>query len=484
MPYHGIPCENLGVATIILSLADLGTAMPLQELLEQSGHHVTWDAASANGPMGLDTKPDVVILDAEDKGCVNAAVAWRDHDPPPGVLMVGTGEAAHKQATAARCHFVPNNASGETLEVQLKAVLHMRFAGRMSGPYARAILGLGPSLDPSTDAARIVKGSRTVSLEVVRECLRWHAHEYVIAGEEVVKLRQARALYIPEVEVCNQLDGTITVRRLVSGTNGEMVGKLLWGLLSCGAASSSMEPPDQRTPERKHISIMRRHLRARNKRLAEATHYEVLEVTPDANAQRIDHAARTLAMRYAPDLLERIDLGDVASLVPANWQRVLQARQTLMDPASRGRYNDTLDANAQASSCPWAFQVEDAALAEEFFRRGRGALVAGEAFKAVSHLAGACRNHPDHPTYEAYLCWARFRAGVERDQDRGDLAHKERSTAELFLLGRRPWPDALVALALLCAANADPDSARYYLKEALAINPNLPVAKQLLGRLC
>ena len=92
--------------------------------------------------------------------------------------------------------------------------------------------------------------------------------------------------------------------------------------------------------------------------------------------------------------------------------------------------------------------------------KGRGAiaLVAGEAFKAVSGIAGACRNHPDHPIYEAYLCWAQFRSGVDKGGDRDSLAKSARATAEDFLLGRRPWPNALVALALLCSADSGPDS--------------------------
>src|SRR5690606_16898751 len=112
---------------------------------------------------------------------------------------------------------------------------------------------------------------------------------------------------------------------------------------------------------------------------------------------------------------------------------------------------------------PWAFEVPDPSVAEEFFRRGQAALVAGETFRAVSDIAGACRHHPDHPNYEAYLCWARFRAEAERGGDREELVGKERGIAEQALVGRRPWPPALVALAMLCAADNDPESAKFHL---------------------
>jgi hypothetical protein len=478
-----LPAKIPALATIILSLADLGAAMPLQEALEQRSHHVTWDRNSADGPTDGSAAADIVLLDAESASATEAAVAWRDNDPPPGVLMIGSSTQAHARAMDARCHFVLNSASGEEIEAELQEVLRMRFAGRMSGPYARAVLKLGASIDPSTDTARIVKGARGVDLAMVRECLRWHVNDYVTATEIVSELREERALYVPEIEVCNLLDGTKTVQRLVSTSQGEMVGRLLWGLISAGAARCSKTPPDESTPARKHVATMRRHFESRGKRLSNASYYEVLEVTRHATPQMVDHAARTLSMRFSPDRLASVDLGDLAHLVAANWQQVLAARQTLMDPASRGRYNDALLAQKNELMCPWALEVEDPTVSEDFFRRGQAALVAGEAFKAVSGIAGACRNHPDHPLYEAYLCWARFRAGVDKGEDRDELATKERRVAEEFLLGRRPWPNALIALALLCAADSDQDSARYHLREALQIDPNLPVAKQLLGRL-
>jgi hypothetical protein len=41
----------------------------------------------------------------------------------------------------------------------------------------------------------------------------------------------------------------------------------------------------------------------------------------------------------------------------------------------------------------------------------------------------------------------------------------------------------LVALALLCAAGGDADSARWHLAIALSIDPNVPAAAQLAQRL-
>ena len=52
-----------------------------------------------------------------------------------------------------------------------------------------------------------------------------------------------------------------------------------------------------------------------------------------------------------------------------------------------------------------------------------------------------------------------------------------------LLLGCRPWPRALVALALLCAAAGDVEAARWHLRVALEIDPTVPAAAQLAQRL-
>jgi hypothetical protein len=104
-------------------------------------------------------------------------------------------------------------------------------------------------------------------------------------------------------------------------------------------------------------------------------------------------------------------------------------------------------------------------------------------YRAVSETAAACRLHPGHPDCEASLAYARYRADVQGGQDRAAVAHRERAVARAALAGRRPWPQALVALGLLAAADEDPDAARWHLHEALRCDPNLPAARQILQRL-
>ena len=115
--------------------------------------------------------------------------------------------------------------------------------------------------------------------------------------------------------------------------------------------------------------------------------------------------------------------------------------------------------------------------------RGQAALGEGDAHRAMGHFAMAARNHPGHPDYEATLAWVRFRVQVASGKDQVESARIERKVVESHLVGCRPWPRALVALALLCSASGDADSARWHLAIALSIDPNVPAAAQLAQRL-
>ena len=162
---------------------------------------------------------------------------------------------------------------------------------------------------------------------------------------------------------------------------------------------------------------------------------------------------------------------------------VEKARVVLLDHAQRGRYTDWLRKSLPTLKTTWAIDVDDSKAAAEAFARGQRALGEGDAHKAMGELARACRFHSDHPDYEANLAWARFRVQVASGRPSQEVAKVERELVESVVLGRRPWPRALVALALLCAAGGDADSARWHLAIALSIDPNVPAAAQLAHRL-
>jgi hypothetical protein len=156
---------------------------------------------------------------------------------------------------------------------------------------------------------------------------------------------------------------------------------------------------------------------------------------------------------------------------------------TLVDDAERGRYADWVRKNLPTLTTVWSIDTSSAKLAAEVFARGQRALGEGDAHRAMGDFAMACRHHPGHPEYEANLSWVRFRVQVAAGKDQREAAAAERKLVEEHLLGRRPWPRALVAVAMLCAAGGDPDTARWHLRTALMIDPSLPAAVALAQRL-
>jgi hypothetical protein len=411
---------------------------------------------------------------------------WRDLEPPPGVLAVVIGKVGEAAARKARVPLVASTAQPAEIARAVDRALALRWSGKLAANYARGALGLRAVADPIEDAARVLKAARQADLEIVREALRWYAMHYAATTPLIALLREARALTIPEVELVRSIDGARTMQTVINkaaiGMQG--AGRLLWALACVGALKLTPEPVDLTVPERRVVAMARLHLRTRAARSERATHYDLLEIQPaSSGVAEIEQAVQMLAIRFAPERMNGLDLGDAAGLVAPIWKAIQRARAILSDPVDRLRYNEVLSAKRASIQSTWTFGPNDRQRAEESFARGQRALVAGEPFKAVSEMAAAARAHADHPDYEASLAWARYRADAARGKPKDQIALAERRAAENALAGRRPWPRALVALALLCAADEDPDAARWHLKEALACDPNLPVAKQLLSRL-
>jgi len=250
-----------------------------------------------------------------------------------------------------------------------------------------------------------------------------------------------------------------------------------------GALDLTPAVRDLATPGRRALEEIRTHLQGRIARLARGSFYDVLEITPLAEHEEIEEAYRLVGARYSPRLLSRYDLAELAPQVRPMWEQVEKARAVLLDHAARGRYTDWLRENLPLLTTTWAIDTTSAEIAAEAFARAQKLLAKGDAHGAMRDFAFACRHHPGHPDYEANLAWVRFRVQVAAGKDARSQAQAERKAVETHLLGCRPWPRALVALALLCTAAGDPDAARWHLAMALKIDPHVPAATQLAARL-
>jgi hypothetical protein len=470
--------------SVLIALADVGSGVQLEEVLANAGLVARWDATQADGPQRTAADAAVVVLDADHLGTRLLAVAdaWRDRASVPGVIAMGSSATARELAPRARVTLLAPAAKTQTVVAAIRDAAKLRLATEMRWPVLRAAVGL-PAVDDSPAAWQpTLAAARTVDAEIPRTALRWHAHHYATPTARLDELRADRILTVPELATLAHLDGTRTVQSVIAQGPLEMVqaARVVWALVSMGAIELSPEVHDIATPARRSLHELRVHLRARAKRLQGATYYDVLEISPLAEYGDIEAAYRLVGQRYAPDVLARHDLADVTG-VEAMWAIVEKARSVLVDQASRGRYHDWL--RSRELHTVWAIEPAAARHAIEAFARGQHSLADGDVHRAMSDLAAACRHHPGHPDYESSLAWARFRVQVASGRDQVECANHERKLVEEMLLGCRAWPRALVALALLCAASGDVDSARWHLHTALVVDPNVPAATQLARRL-
>lgn len=470
----------------MLALADVGPGVHLEESLTQAGLPARWDAAQSDGPRG-GMNPSVVVLDADHLGARlgEVADAWRDHLSVPGLVALGTSAIARERAPLARMVLVSPAAPAQTLVAAIREAEKLRLATGMRWPILRVALGLPPAENGPAAWALALAAARSVDLEIPRAALRWHTQHYATGNVRLEQIREERVLTVPEIETAKGLDGSLTVQSYVKRGPLDPLqsARLLWALASFGAVDLTPEVRDVGAAPRRLVHELREHLRARVIRLERSTFYDVLEITPLAERDDIELAYRYVGRRYAPEVLAQHDLGEVAATIKPMWELVEKARAMLLDHAQRGRYHDWLRQNLRQLRTAWAVDAKDATLAQEAFARGGKALGDGDAHRAMSDLATACRYHAGHPEYEASLAWARYRVQVESGRDRLGSAVAERALVESMLVGCRPWPRALVALSLLCLAGGDPDSARWHLHVALAIDPNVPAAGQLAQRL-
>lgn len=475
------------MSVVLVALADVGPGVELEEQLVKAGIPARWDAALAQGPRGGNEAFSVVLLDADHLGKHLGTVAerWRNAASVPGVLAIGMTAAAREHAQAAKLTLVPSSANIATVAAAVRDAAKLRFASGMRWPVLRAALQLPPSENVVAAWQPSLVAARAVDIEIPRSALRWHAQHYVTPTARLDEIREERILSVPELEAAKKIDGTSTVQRLVKSgpLDPAQTARLLWTLGCFGAVDFTPEVRDVATVPRRLLADARAHLRGRAARLEKSTFYDVLEITPLAEYPDIEAAYRLVAQRFAPDVLAKFDLAELVTLIGPMWDLVEKARSVLVDHAQRGRYHDWLRSKAGELRTTWAIEPNAIKAAENAYVRGQKALGEGDVHKAMSDLAAACRHFPGHPEYEAYLAWARYRVQVGSGRDRTEAAVAERKLVEELLVGCRPWPRALVALALICAASGDPDTARWHLHSALSADPTLPAAIQLATRL-
>jgi len=171
------------------------------------------------------------------------------------------------------------------------------------------------------------------------------------------------------------------------------------------------EPPDRLpTVEQVDVERTRQELAAELSeaaaRLESRNFYERLGIHRHSTSAEIDSAYRDLAKRHAPDhVAAGVRTRSLRAQAERTFCLVKRARDTLMDPDRRTRYDATLEA---AEAVEVAMDDAPVLLAEEAYVRGVAQVEAGAWSEAAAELASAVNLNPDEGAYQAHLAWARF----------------------------------------------------------------------------
>ncbi len=136
--------------------------------------------------------------------------------------------------------------------------------------------------------------------------------------------------------------------------------------------------------------------------------YEILDVPPDADAEKIKTAYHELARLYHPDRFEAKGFSpDFRARVEKLFTYITGAYTTLGDRAARASYDETrLQKESQVEAALHGRAAVDSdkeKIAETLFRVGLASLRKKEFVKAVEHLRECVWLRPESPRYHHYL---------------------------------------------------------------------------------
>jgi curved DNA-binding protein CbpA len=143
--------------------------------------------------------------------------------------------------------------------------------------------------------------------------------------------------------------------------------------------------------------------------LGTLSHYQLLGVAPESDADTIKRSYIALAKEYHPDRFFRSEFEDLHEKVNAIFLRISEAYATLGNPAARAEYDREvmrLKAPAAREKAP----VDDSNVAKEQFSRGLALLNAGDIWSGIQALRWAVNLAPQNPRYHTWLGVALMRS--------------------------------------------------------------------------
>lgn len=173
-------------------------------------------------------------------------------------------------------------------------------------------------------------------------------------------------------------------------------------------AAAKFSPPALAAPRPPKIQprLQAEQLRAKVSELRPKSHFEVLGVSEDADAELLRPAYLALAREYHPDKHFSSASAEVRELAAEIYTRATAAYEVLSDPEERGRYVAALRAPKNNHEGPDA--ISNILAAEGRFERGKALLDDRKLGEAIEHFREAVRLYPSEGEFHAWLGWALF----------------------------------------------------------------------------
>lgn len=150
------------------------------------------------------------------------------------------------------------------------------------------------------------------------------------------------------------------------------------------------------------IRLLREKVLSLAGKLKSLSFYQVLGLTPEANAETIKRSYVALAKEFHPDRFFRPGLEDLMETVNTIFLHINEAYTTLHNPTTRAEYDRAV---LQLACPPGRVRqpTDDSRLAQEQFAKGLALLKAGDAWSGIEALRWAVKLAPQNPRYHTSL---------------------------------------------------------------------------------
>ncbi len=197
--------------------------------------------------------------------------------------------------------------------------------------------------------------------------------------------------------------------------------------------------------------------------LETVTHYEILDLMPNAAPADIGKAYLAKARKFHSDRFGGHDMGPAKRLAEEIFMRMEEAYGVLNNVKEREAYDFILDRQAKGLPTDPAVILE----AEEMFTRAQKMIRLGNAVAAAPIMAKVVEMNPGEPEFWAYHGWALFNAHTDRPS--------RQQAREALERARKENPELAVVYEFLgrsARVEGDTNSAARYLKKCLHLDPD------------